>query len=56
MFYVGNWISGPIDSAMYDCYLFVESVILVSKTKYLTFLNFADIYTSFLFNLLAQSL
>ena len=56
MIYVGDWIGTGIDEAMYNCYLFGVSFDDVSKTKIATFLNFEDYYTSFLYNLLAESL
>ena len=45
-----------MNGAMYNCYLFMTSVINVVNAKYASFVDTTDIYTSFLFNLLAQSL
>lgn len=56
MIYVSKWISSGMDSAMYNCYLFGTSLYTVSTVKMATFLNFSDYYTSFLYNLLAESL
>ena len=54
--YIGYWISGPIDNLIYDCWSFQQTVITDIWAWYLTFLSFSDLYTSFLFNLLAESL
>lgn len=56
MIYIADWIGTGINEATYNCYLFGVSLKDVSTTKMATFLNFEDYYTSFLYNLLAESL
>jgi hypothetical protein len=56
MIYIADWIGSYIDETMYNCYLFGVSVYDVSTTKFAEFLGFEDYYTSFLYNLLAESL
>ncbi len=41
---------------MFNCYLFSASVKEVATYRYSQFADFTDLYTSFLFNLLANSL
>lgn len=48
-----NLIGTDANGAMYNCYLFMTSVIDVVNAKYASFIDTTDIYTSFLFNLLA---
>jgi hypothetical protein len=52
-FNVTALIGTDANGAMYNCYLFMESVINVVSAKYASFVDTTDIYTSFLFNLLS---
>ncbi len=49
-------ISTEFADSFYNCYLFDQSVKKMSKARIKSFADFADLYTSFLFNLLSQSL
>ena len=56
MFYIADWIAEPINLSFLNCYLFTTSVSQNIRTKLNSFLNFLDVYSSFLFNTLAESL
>lgn len=56
VFNISNMIGTDVNGGVYNCYLFFTSVINVVTAKYASFVDDTDIYTSFLFNLLAQSL
>jgi hypothetical protein len=56
MIYYASWFSGGINGSIYNCYLFGNSLYTVSAAKFQSFQGFSDVYTSFLFNLLADSL
>ena len=43
-------------NSVYNCYLLTNSVVGVVTTRITTFVDFTDYYTSFLFNLLSESL
>lgn len=49
-------ISTEFANSFYNCYLFGKSVKKVTKSRVSSFADFADLYTSFLFNMLSQSL
>jgi len=49
-------MSTEFANSFYNCYLFASSVEKVSTARIAKFSDFTDLYTSFLFNLLAQSL
>jgi ABC-type uncharacterized transport system YnjBCD permease subunit len=55
-FYVSQIVSTEFANSFYNCYLFSNSVQKVATTRLATFADFPDFYTSFLFNLLSQSL
>jgi hypothetical protein len=56
MFFMGYSTSEHFGPYVYNCYLFWADVKDYIKTRKETFIDFSDVYTSFLFNLLAESL
>lgn len=56
VYYSSQVFSTEFANAYYNCYLFSASVEKVVTTRLNTFSDFADLYTSFLFNLLSNSL
>jgi hypothetical protein len=56
MFNITGVIGGDLNNAIYYCYLFENSVELYTLQRWSTFVSIQDFYTSFLFNLLSQSL
>ncbi len=56
IYYTSQVFSTEFASSYYNCYLFSASVEKVVTTRLNTFSDFADLYTSFLFNLLSNSL
>ena len=57
MIYYSSQVFGTeFADSYYNCYLFSASVEKVVTTRLNTFSDFADLYTSFLFNLLSNSL
>jgi hypothetical protein len=56
MFNITNIISNNYNNAMYDCYLFANSVSEQSIYWLGLFGNMTEVYTEFLLNLLANSL
>lgn len=56
MFNVTGVVGGPFATSLYQCYLFMDDFEDYTKTRMSQFKDFIDIYTSFLFNLLSQSL
>jgi hypothetical protein len=56
LFNVSNIVAGPMATTVYQCYLFLDDVEDFTKTRWSGFSVFTDMYTSFLFNLLSQSL
>jgi hypothetical protein len=55
-FFVGGVISNEFGPYIYNCYIFWADVKDYIKTRKETFVDFSDVYTSFLFNLLSESL
>ena len=55
-FFVSYSISTDFANSFYNCYLFGKSIYKVEAKWVNTFSNFADLYTSFLFNMLSNSL
>jgi hypothetical protein len=55
-FNISYMLGTDVNGGVYNCYLFFTSVINVVTAKYASFVDDTDIYTSFLFNLLSQSL
>lgn len=49
-------MSTEIADSFYYCYLFAKSVDKVATQRLNAFIDFTDLYTSFLFNLLSNSL
>lgn len=56
VYYASQVMSTEFANSFYNCYLFATSVDKVAKSRISKFSDFADLYTSFLFNLLSQSL
>lgn len=56
IYYSSQVFSTEFANSYYNCYLFSASVQKVVTTRLNTFSDFADLYTSFLFNLLSNSL
>lgn len=56
LFNTSNIIGGPLQYSMLNCYLFILDFEDYTLTRYNQFKDFTDLYTSFLFNLLSQSL
>lgn len=56
VYYASQVMSTEFANSFYNCYLFASSVEKVSTARIAKFSDFTDLYTSFLFNLLAQSL
>jgi hypothetical protein len=56
MFNITGVIGGDFDNTLYYCYLMENSVETYTLQRWSTFVDINDFYTSFLFNLLAQSL
>lgn len=55
-YYSSQVASTEFANSFYKCYLFVASVQKVATERFSKFTDFTDLYTSFLFNLLSQSL
>jgi hypothetical protein len=56
IYYTSQVISTEIADTYYYCYLFSASVEKVVNSRLDTFVDFSDLYTSFLFNMLSNSL
>lgn len=56
MFNVTNIVANSMANTLYNCYLFSDSIQTVTNRRLSQFKGFDDVYTSFLFNLLSQSL
>jgi hypothetical protein len=56
VFYASRVVSTEFANSFYNCYLFTNSIDNIVTTRLTTFADFTDFYTSFLFNLLSQSL
>lgn len=56
IYYTSQVISYEVANAYYYCYLFSSSVDSVVNKRLDTFVDFSDLYTSFLFNMLSNSL
>jgi hypothetical protein len=56
IYYSSQVFATEFADSYYNCYLFSASVEKVVTTRLNTFSDFADLYTSFLFNLLSNSL
>lgn len=56
IYYTSQVIATEGSNSFYNCYLFSASVEKVVTTRLNTFMDFPDLYTSFLFNLLSNSL
>ena len=56
IYYSSRVIGTEVSDAFYYCYLFYSSIDTVVKKRLATFVDFPDIYTSFLFNLLSNAL
>ncbi len=56
VYYASQVFSTEFSNSYYNCYLFSDSVKKVVTTRLNTFSDIADLYTSFLFNLLSNSL
>lgn len=56
VYYSSQVFATEFANSYYNCYLFSASVQKVVTTRLNTFSDFADLYTSFLFNLLSNSL
>ena len=56
IYYTSQVISTEIADTYYYCYLFSASVESVVNKRLDTFVDFSDLYTSFLFNMLSNSL
>lgn len=55
-FLVTNSAGGPVNDGWFYCYQYYSDFKLVYKTKYDNFVDFGDMYLSFIFNLLGNSL
>jgi len=55
-FNVTGIIGKNFANTILNCYLFTSSVVTYTNQRISRFVDFEDVYTSFLFNLLAQSL
>jgi hypothetical protein len=53
---ISNIVSKNFASAILNCYLMTSSAYSSAQTRLSQFADFSDVYTSFLFNLLSQSL
>lgn len=56
VYYASQVMSTEFANSFYNCYLFASSVESVAAARFAKFSDFTDLYTSFLFNLLSQSL
>lgn len=56
IYYTSQVISNEVANSYYYCYLFSASVDSVVNKRLDTFVDFSDLYTSFLFNMLSNSL
>lgn len=56
VYYASQVMSTEFANSFYNCYLFASSVESVASARFAKFSDFTDLYTSFLFNLLSQSL
>jgi hypothetical protein len=56
VYYTSQVISTEGADSLYYCYLFASSVESVVNKRLDTFVDFSDLYTSFLFNMLSNSL
>jgi hypothetical protein len=56
IYYTSQVISTEGANSFYFCYLFTSSVESVVNKRLDTFVDFSDLYTSFLFNMLSNSL
>jgi len=56
IYYTSQVISTEVANTYYYCYLFGASVESVVNKRLDTFVDFSDLYTSFLFNMLSNSL
>lgn len=55
-YYASQVFSTEFANSFYNCYLFGNSIYKVADSRLSKFSDFTDFYTSFLFNLLSQSL
>lgn len=55
-FNITNFLGKNFADSLYKCYLFQTSVNTFLKARFARFLNFEDVFFSFTFNMLAQSL
>jgi hypothetical protein len=53
---VSTIVAEPGNNAVYYCYLFGKSVETYTEKRLSTFVDFTDVYSSFLMNLLSESL
>lgn len=56
IYYASQVVSVELANSVYYCYLFGSSIDTFVTKRISTFADFTDFYTSFLFNLLSQSL
>lgn len=56
IYYSSQVVSTEVSDSFYYCYLFSASVQSVVEKRLDTFVDFSDLYTSFLFNMLSNSL
>lgn len=56
IFYASQAFSTEFANSFYNCYLFGSSIEKVVRTRISNFADITDFFTSFLFNLLSQSL
>ena len=56
IYYASQVVGTEGANSFYYCYLFGKSAYSVATTRMQTFADLTDFYTSFLFNLLSQSL
>lgn len=55
-FLIMNTIGGPFNDGWFYCYQYYTDFKLIYKTKWASFEDFGDLYLSFIFNLLGNSL
>ena len=55
-FLIADTVGGPFNDAWFYCYQYYDDFKLVYATKFENFIDFGDLYLSFIFNLLGNSL
>lgn len=55
-FNISNVIANNFANSFYNCYTMLANGVQTTQVWFNSFVDFTDVYTSFLFNLLSQSL